>query len=60
MRGTASETAIANWLRDRFGIEDKDELQALLLDPKEMLALWDMARISNDAEEFHADPIAHA
>ncbi len=34
----------ADWVRERFGIEDEEELQAVLADPTEMLALLDVVR----------------
>ena len=39
-----SDTALIDWVREQFGIEDEDELRAVLADPSEMLALLDMAQ----------------
>jgi len=44
MRNTPNETPIIGWVREHFGIEDEDELRAVLADPSEMLALLDVAR----------------
>jgi hypothetical protein len=44
MHDTLSEMPIIEWLRERFGIEDEDELRAVLADPSEMLALLDIAQ----------------
>ena len=44
MRNTSSETLLIDWVRKQFGIEDEDELRAVLADPSEMLALLDMAQ----------------
>ncbi|GEM_PF-5118017 len=57
MHDTLSETPMANWLRNRFGIEDADELQAVLANPDEMLALLDVARASNDGEMRGTAPL---
>lgn len=57
MHDTLSETPMANWLRNRFGIEDADELQAVLANPDEMLALLDVARASNDGEMRGTTPL---
>lgn len=48
------------WLRERFGIDDEAELRALLSDPSEMLALFDVARAA-DSENApkQARPAAH-
>ena len=44
MPDTVSEALLVKWVRERFGIDDEDELRAVLADPSEMLALLDMAR----------------
>lgn len=44
MRNTASEALLIDWVREHFGIEDEDELRAVLADPSEMLALLDVAQ----------------
>jgi len=44
MRNTSSETLLIDWVRNQFGIEDENELRAVLADPSEMLALLDMAQ----------------
>ena len=44
MREVTSDTALIDWVREQFGIEDEDELQAVLADPSEMLALLDVAQ----------------
>jgi len=46
MRDTPDETLLIGWVREHFGIEDEDELRAVLADPSEMLALLDMAQAS--------------
>lgn len=44
MHNTSSETLLIDWVREQFGIEDEDELRAVLADPSEMLALLDVAQ----------------
>jgi len=46
MRDTPDETLLIGWVREQFGIEDEDELRAMLADPSEMLALLDVAQAS--------------
>lgn len=50
MRNTPSETMLIAWVREHFGIEDEDELRAVLADPGEMLALLDVARAAGQDE----------
>ncbi len=44
MHDTPNEMPSIDWVREHFGIEDEDELRAMLADPSEMLALLDVAR----------------
>jgi hypothetical protein len=50
MHDTPKEVPIADWVREHFGIEDEDELRALLADPTEMLALLDVAQAAGEDE----------
>jgi len=51
---------IIDWVRAHFGIEDDDELRALLADPNEMLALLDVADAAEPDEALSAKPpVAH-
>ena len=47
MHDTPNEMPLIDWVREHFGIEDEDQLRALLADPTEMLALLDMAQADN-------------
>ena len=47
MHDTPKEMPIVDWVREHFGIEDEEELRAVLADPNEMLALLDVARASD-------------
>ena len=47
MYNTPHEMPSIDWLREYFGIEDEDELRAVLADPSEMLALLDVARAAD-------------
>ncbi len=47
MRNTSSETLLIDWVREQFGIEDEEELRAVLADPSEMLALLDVAQAAD-------------
>jgi hypothetical protein len=51
MRNTSSETLLIGWVREHFGIEDEDEVRAVLADPSEMLALLDVARAAGQEGE---------
>ena len=46
MHSSSSTVSIADWVRDHFGIDDEEELQALLADPSELMALLDVAAAS--------------
>jgi len=48
MYDAPNEVPVAQWVRERFGIEDEDELRALLSDPTELLALLDVARAAGE------------
>lgn len=43
MHNTPDKSPIIDWVRRHFGIEDEDELRAVLGDPGEVLALLDVA-----------------
>lgn len=43
MHDTPNDLPMIDWVRARFGIEDEEELRAVLADPSEMLALLDVA-----------------
>ena len=43
MHNTPDGVPIIDWVRAHFGIEDEDELRAVLANPSEMLALLDVA-----------------
>lgn len=47
MHDTPNEMPSIDWVREHFGIEDEDELRAMLADPSEMLALLDVARAAD-------------
>ncbi len=47
MSDTPTRPLNIDWVRDHFGIEDEDELQAVLSDPAELLALLDVVRASD-------------
>ena len=47
MDDTPNEIPSIDWVREKFGIEDEDELRAVLADPREMLALLDVARAAD-------------
>jgi len=49
MHEPPNDVPIADWVREFFGIEDEDELRALLADPTEMLALLDVAQAAGEA-----------
>jgi hypothetical protein len=44
MHDTQDKIPSIDWVRERFGIEDEDELRAVLNDPDAVLALLDVAR----------------
>jgi hypothetical protein len=46
MNRASEEVLTVDWVQEQFGIEDEDELRALLADPSEMLALLDVAKAS--------------
>ena len=50
MRNTPDETLLIGWVREQFGIDDEDELRAVLADPSEILALFDMAKASEQED----------
>ena len=62
MDDTPNEIPSIDWVREKFGIEDEDELRAVLADPREMLALLDVARAADQdgtpAVRSHAPPSA--
>lgn len=58
MHDTPDGMSIADWIRARFGIEDTDELQAVLADPTEMLALLDVADAAKRDEALDTKPHA--
>lgn len=51
MQITSDGVPLADWVRTHFGIEDEDELNALLGDPGQILALLDVARAEHDEAE---------
>jgi hypothetical protein len=50
MHDTPNEMPSIDWVRQQFGIEDEDELRAVLADPSELLALLDAARAAGQDE----------
>ena len=50
MHDTPNEMPSIDWVREYFGIEDEDELRAVLADPSEMLALLDVERAADQDE----------
>jgi len=48
MHEPPNDVPIADWVREHFGIDDEDELRALLADPAEMLALLDVAQAADE------------
>jgi hypothetical protein len=58
MHNTPDALPVIDWVREQFGIEDEDELRAVLADPSEMLALLDVSRAAG--QDGMPKPIAHA
>ena len=56
MRDALDEALLMGWVREQFGIEDEDELRAVLADPSEMLALRDMAQAAGQERIPVASP----
>jgi len=48
MHEKPDDAPIAGWVREYFGIDDEDELRALLADPAQMLALLDVAQAAGE------------
>ena len=57
MQVTPDGVPLADWVRAHLGIEDEDELNALLGDPSQVLALLDVARAEH-AEAESAKPLS--
>lgn len=50
MHDTPHKIPSIDWVRERFGIEDEDELRAVLNDPNAVLALLDVAQATGQDE----------
>jgi hypothetical protein len=58
MHDTPNALLAIGWVRERFGIDDEDELRTLLADPDQMLALLDVAE-ETERELGAKSPVAH-